>query len=844
MMKKRYAIYLVLCYASIIEASAQNTSLRFDGIDDKVSIPHDDAFNIGSGFTIEAWINANNWKSNVWAGSIVAKDGSGPDSGFAFRCGNNGSLSFVMSNQGSWFEVASAPVMDAKVWIHVAVVVSSGNISLLVNGNSVASGSFTGANLTNLLDLTIGESTGFPGRVFDGQIDEVRIWSVARSLQEIRDHYTLELVGDEEHLEAYYLMNEGAGTTLTNRAINSSVGNGTLGGFTNPWQPGFELPTNDVGVVSIASPDQINVFERPSTIKMTIKNFGFNHVSNVPLSYRINGMEAVDEVANVTLAPGESYTHTFSGLVNFTGSDEYVVHLTTGLDDDKNELNDELSVAYKKPAGSANRRIIAFDRMQHNFGLAGQQQFTTTIFPNDLSGYSKILLHIKVECPDGGCDPWDQPGKISAFSDNREVEIARFITPFGIGICGPWTVDVTDFKTLLQGETELRSYIQVWGASGWLLTAEFEFVESTDAPVFQKLSTLWSDDYVVYGDPSISHDLPEQSVLIDPTTSDAHIRLTVTGHGQANTDNAAEFSDKTHQLFVNNAVETSHRLWKPDCISNPCSPQNGTWTFARAGWCPGQGVEPFIKDISGSITPGGTVLVDYELEDYTNLLNTGYNGGSHTEPHYRIWGYLIEESSERFEDYSNLLASSLYLDADTTNNVVTIGALTLTLQNNGTTPVTNPTVKYYVNNEMISEETIDATIEAGDTIAYDFQTSAKYIGGKRHEIIAVLSSDADQNAEDDAISLVFGANLFKMREGAEILVYPNPSPDGMVRIEGLKRNESYKVKVYDTSGRLVGLWDLTGKEKFEINNRSGLYELMTIIGSGQVRSTYRLFNKD
>ena len=30
------------------------------------------------------------------------------------------------------------------------------------------------------------------------------------------------------------------------------------------------------------------------------------------------------------------------------------------------------------------------------------------------------------------------------------------------------------------------------------------------------------------------------------------------------------------------------------------------------------------------------------LEDYTNALNTGYNNNGHTEPFYRIHGYLIE----------------------------------------------------------------------------------------------------------------------------------------------------------------------------------------------------------
>ena len=34
--------------------------------------------------------------------------------------------------------------------------------------------------------------------------------------------------------------------------------------------------------------------------------------------------------------------------------------------------------------------------------------------------------------------------------------------------------DVTDFKNLLSGKVELRSFIEVWGADGWLITLDFE----------------------------------------------------------------------------------------------------------------------------------------------------------------------------------------------------------------------------------------------------------------------------------------------------------------------------------------------------------------------------------
>ena len=56
------------------------------------------------------------------------------------------------------------------------------------------------------------------------------------------------------------------------------------------------------------------------------------------------------------------------------------------------------------------------------------------------------------------------------------------------------------------------------------------------------------------------------------------------------------------------------------------------------------------------MTPGQTASFDYELQEYTNLLNTGYNNSGHTEPFYRIHSSLIESSSQRFSDFTNMAA--------------------------------------------------------------------------------------------------------------------------------------------------------------------------------------------
>lgn len=78
---------------------------------------------------------------------------------------------------------------------------------------------------------------------FAGQIDEVRIWNVARSQAEILLTMSQPLSGTESGLAAYYSMSDGAGATLTDDSTNSWNGSlfdgarRTSGWATSPLGP-------------------------------------------------------------------------------------------------------------------------------------------------------------------------------------------------------------------------------------------------------------------------------------------------------------------------------------------------------------------------------------------------------------------------------------------------------------------------------------------------------------------------------------------------------------------------------------------------------------------------------
>jgi hypothetical protein len=124
-------------------------------------------------------------------------------------------------------------------WVHIALVHGGGVMRAYKNGVEVTSrSSGTTMQSDRTIVLFIGGTIASPTRyyMFEGQIDEVRFWNVARTAEEIQANILLELAGDEAGLAAYYRMSDGAGTTLTDDSLNNW--NGTL------HDGGWSLPPN------------------------------------------------------------------------------------------------------------------------------------------------------------------------------------------------------------------------------------------------------------------------------------------------------------------------------------------------------------------------------------------------------------------------------------------------------------------------------------------------------------------------------------------------------------------------------------------------------------------------
>ncbi|NLA25249.1 MAG: T9SS type A sorting domain-containing protein [Bacteroidales bacterium] len=636
MKKIIYLPLLALILALGNLAFAQNYALDFDGIDDKVGFIDNEVLNPTFAITVEAWINADSWKSSIWAGTIVSKQGTNPDRGYCLTVGEGGKAEFTVAIGNQWKAVATPAVMGLSAWYHIAGVYDGATISIYINGVLQNSMALTGnINPSNGVALNFADNPTWSGRFFDGRIDEVRIWNIGRTAEEILENMGTEIDPETPGLIGYWDFNEGTGNTLNDLTENENNGFCLNMNPEPVWVDGFVPATTDIGVIGIASPSILGQgFTANEKIAVEVKNFANQVVESFQLSYYIDDGETVSETVNVTIEPFETYIYEFSNTVNLSGLESIEITAICNHEDDVNTSNDSITVEI-----SQSLEILVFDEVRHNFGSAGQTHLRTVYMPESLDEFSELKLLIDLKCPSGGCDLWDQFGRIGLLKDGEMWELARYITPYAVA-CGGWEFDITDFRNLLVNRIDLESYIQVWGSSGWLVDAKLIVTPGTPAYTNIKVDKLWSEDYWVYGDPEISHDLPEINIFIDEATDKLKVRLTNTGHGQGNTSNAAEFMNVDHILKVGDA-EIVHVVWKNDCNQNSCSPQSGTWQISRAGWCPGQDVQPHLFDLNGLYTPGENLSIDYILHDYTNLLNSGYNDNTHTEPFLRVHGYLI-----------------------------------------------------------------------------------------------------------------------------------------------------------------------------------------------------------
>lgn len=247
--------------------------------------------------------------------------------------------------------------------------------------------------------------------------------------------------------------------------------------------------------------------------------------------------------------------------------------------------------------------------------------YGTHTFPQFVGAYTDIMAYLDVACPSiqGGCDDWDRWAFIDVKApDGNWIQLIRYITPYGVAC--DHQLDVSDYMSLLQGEVELRVFIDTWGTGGWQLTLDTNYTAGRPQYAYSDVIEVWDDEFP-FGDPANLQPVPTVSVEIPQQVGQSHLRVSNTGHGWGanNSRNAAEFFNATHYFDIDGVQTFTQNLWNY-CNPNPdgCTGQRGTWQHNRAGWCPGAISPPDIFDLSSHI--GSTFDLDYRFHpNYTDF---------------------------------------------------------------------------------------------------------------------------------------------------------------------------------------------------------------------------------
>jgi hypothetical protein len=194
-------------------------ALNFEGANGYVSLANEGNFDFTNAMTVAAWIKVNSF-THDWQAIVTKGDGSWR----LQRYSNTNFIDFGTAGLSNGDLEGTTNVNDGK-WHYVAGVFDGSKKYLYVDGSLDASVSVTGTISTNNQEVEIGANSDWSSqRNFDGLIDEVRIWNVARTQTQIQDNMNTVLVGNETGLVAYYKFDMSSGTWLYDHTGHNNSG--------------------------------------------------------------------------------------------------------------------------------------------------------------------------------------------------------------------------------------------------------------------------------------------------------------------------------------------------------------------------------------------------------------------------------------------------------------------------------------------------------------------------------------------------------------------------------------------------------------------------------------------
>ena len=198
---------------------ASRYALEFDGVNDYVEMDPVSIPATGNSFTIESWIKpADGYgitdKDHVAIVNIDSSDGVS-HAGVLLGLNSSGNLILLTQIGSESSELVSTLAIPDNEWSHIAGVMENGNLQIFINGS--ADTSLSDAKTPQLSSYLMHIGTDMKKEThYKGQINNVRMWSCARTEEEILSGMHHRPLIDEPDLLGDWSFDEGSGDIVYN----------------------------------------------------------------------------------------------------------------------------------------------------------------------------------------------------------------------------------------------------------------------------------------------------------------------------------------------------------------------------------------------------------------------------------------------------------------------------------------------------------------------------------------------------------------------------------------------------------------------------------------------------
>jgi uncharacterized repeat protein (TIGR01451 family) len=172
-------------------AGKYGSGVRFDGVNDFVSLGNPTALQLTGSMTISAWINSSSFPPDD-AAIVSKRGGSGYQLDTTLDTGPRTIGFKLTTSSGGLMARFGATALQPNIWYHVAGVydATAQTLNVYLNGqlnNGGSSGTVTATQQNSTNNVQIGQRPGSPGTFnFAGTIDQVRIYNVALTAAQIQ----------------------------------------------------------------------------------------------------------------------------------------------------------------------------------------------------------------------------------------------------------------------------------------------------------------------------------------------------------------------------------------------------------------------------------------------------------------------------------------------------------------------------------------------------------------------------------------------------------------------------------------------------------------------------------